>query len=212
MHFGETHTKLDTLLRIVEPFQLPMQHSARLAATASTASADGDAFHAADDEETSLAVHQEADTETIDITRSRAASSLLDSLNSHIAVCDAPLSEPAPPDAPVPPVPPVPPLPVHIQGGRTILEKYSTAVRAARPRPAVPEDSPRDIPGDIPGNEVQTVTHNRQEARQSERRYATDGGVLLAGGGESTRKMQAQPDAHSIHSSSTMPPPYAEYN
>lgn len=152
------------------------------------------------------AIRQEAETETIDVTQSRAASSLLDSSTSHMAVYEDPFVDPAPPD---PPIPPVPPLPSHIQEGRAILEKYSRA-RAARPRPAAPGETPGDSPGDNPGGEMQA--HNRQEARQSGRRYATDGGVRLAGGRESALTERTMSDEHSVQTSSTMPPPYAEYD
>lgn len=162
------------------------------------------AIHVADVEEPlTSAGRQEAETDTADVTHSRAASSLLDSSTSHIAVYEDPFHDPAPPD---PPIPPVPPLPSRVLEGRAILEKHSRAIRAARPRPTAPRDSPEDSSRD------KVQAHNRQEARQSGKRYAADGGISLARGRESTHTVRTVPDAHSMHSSSTMPPPYAEYD
>ncbi|EKM57359.1 uncharacterized protein PHACADRAFT_255074 [Phanerochaete carnosa HHB-10118-sp] len=145
-------------------------------------------------------MEKDARPQTVDISESRTASLLpLGSSVSHIAVYGDPFSDAAPSAPSKSSTPPIPRLPSHILEGRAALEKYSRVGRTIRRAQRLEAQRKEQMA-------------NQQEARQSGTRYATDGGVRLAGGRDSSGTMKTVPDAHSMHSSSTMPPPYAEYD
>lgn len=180
-----------------EPFQVPVPNRVQHALPVSSAPAGYYAVKIADEEEWQSPAEKDArPSQTNDITGSRAASPLLGSSTSRIAVYDDPFSDAAPS---APPVSPIPPLPSHVLEGRAVLEKYSRVGRTIRR--AQRREARREV--QVP---------SRQEARQSRTRYAADGGVRLAGGRDSSGTTGTVPDGHSMHSSSTMPPPYADYD
>ncbi|GJE93032.1 hypothetical protein PsYK624_091910 [Phanerochaete sordida] len=194
---GETPRTLDRYVEIKTPTpQRPLPHTPHIsvqpcllisAPTRYTPLSDADA------EDTTSPAKDDAKSEPGSKPASRAPSSLLDSSTSHMAVYDDPYGAPAPPTPP-----PMPPLPSHVLDAHALRDKYATMRQARRARRSVSRGS-------------------RREVREPGKRYATDGGVRLAGGRTSAGTVatvdstRSQRSAETVQTSSTMPPPYAVY-